>query len=109
MSIDNPNATDGFYRLTDEDTLYYGQADIYGPGFELKRDGHDNLTYPIEGWWWFDTRAEARAALLPASTGKLDAQILQDLRDRVQGSGGDLQQLAQVVTDLLVALGDIAV
>ncbi len=36
---------------------------VIGPGFELYADQREGKTYPIKGWWWFDTVDEACAAL----------------------------------------------
>ena len=74
--------TSGFYKLNpnypeDPNVIDWAQFDVTGPGYELYRQGHEHVTYPVQGWWWFDSREEARAALIPASVGKLDAQALQ--------------------------------
>ena len=49
----------GFYRH--EDTLLYGPNAIHGPSLNLLRDAKDEYTYPVEGWYWFDSEDEARA------------------------------------------------
>jgi hypothetical protein len=51
--------TSGFYKL-DEETLLYGHNFVIGPGFELRRETHEDHTYPVEGWYWFDSKEEAR-------------------------------------------------
>lgn len=51
--------TSGFYSFQDE--LYYGPNFVEGPNFSLYRDSHQSHTYPVNGWWWFDSRAEALA------------------------------------------------
>jgi hypothetical protein len=100
--------TSGFYKFNPDNpnAIDWAQYDVTGPGYELYRQGHEQVTYPVQGWWWFDSRAEARAALVPASTGKLDAQALQDIRDQIQP---DPQQLAQTLGGLIDLLTDIAV
>ena len=32
---------------------------VYGPGFTLLVADKDTYTYPVEGWYWFDTAEEA--------------------------------------------------
>lgn len=54
--------TSGFYNLdTDGVTLLFGPNGVSGPGYDLWRDLKDTYTYPVNGWIWFDTRAEAAA------------------------------------------------
>jgi len=67
---------------------------VHSPTFTLTDATKDDYTYPVSGWWWFDTEAEARAALL--SEGSLaaalsmllnvlaDAQTLEEARDAAQ-------------------------
>lgn len=50
----------GFYKAEDK-TLLYGPTVISGPGWDLIADIHETYTYPVEGWYWFDSEEEARA------------------------------------------------
>ncbi len=50
--------TSGFYKL--DGTLLYAHWAVYGPDFTLLRDDHEIYTYPVDGWRWFDTEADAR-------------------------------------------------
>jgi hypothetical protein len=34
---------------------------IEAPGFLLTPGCKDQYSYPVEGWWWFDTDADASA------------------------------------------------
>jgi hypothetical protein len=54
----NMKDTSGFYKL--DGTLLYGHWAVYGPNFTLLRELHETYTYPVDGWYWFDTEAEAR-------------------------------------------------
>ncbi len=47
-----------FYKLDDKGNLLAGNR-IFGPGLSLLEEQKDEYTYPIEGWWWFDTEEEA--------------------------------------------------
>ena len=49
----------GFYKLDGE--LLYGPNFVYGPTFSLLKEDHASYTYPVEGWYWFDSEADARA------------------------------------------------
>lgn len=53
--------TAGFYKLDPGGDILYGPNFVYGPygSFNLYRDEHDTYTYPIDGWYWFDTKEEA--------------------------------------------------
>jgi hypothetical protein len=59
MEGDMPDDTSGFYKL--DGTLLYGHDAVYGPDFTLLRETHDHHTYPTDGWYWFDSEAEALA------------------------------------------------
>ncbi|MFM6943685.1 MAG: hypothetical protein ACKOXV_00170 [Bacteroidota bacterium] len=50
--------TSGFYKL-DNSTLLFGPNGTIGPGYELLRQEHDGYTYPVDGWYWFGSEAEA--------------------------------------------------
>lgn len=50
--------TSGFYKLDGD--LLYGPNFVLNAQYELRRDTHDTYTYPVDGWYWFDTEAEAR-------------------------------------------------
>jgi len=54
--------TSGFYKYeVDIETMFYGPNFVYGPydTFQLFRNQHDTYTYPVEGWYWFDSQEEA--------------------------------------------------
>ena len=48
----------GFYKLENGE-LIYGPNFISGPGIEIWKEDKDNHTYPIYGFYWFDTLEEA--------------------------------------------------
>ena len=50
--------SDGFYKLDGD--LLYGPNYVLNAEYELRRDAKDQYTYPIGGWYWFDSDAEAR-------------------------------------------------
>ena len=50
--------TSGFYKLDGE--LLYGPHFVLNKDYELYRETHTEYTYPIDGWSWFDSEAEAR-------------------------------------------------
>lgn len=51
--------TSGFYKYQDNQ-LFYGPNFVYGPTFELLKGLKDTYTYPVDGWYYFDTEAEAK-------------------------------------------------
>jgi hypothetical protein len=51
--------TSGFYKF--DGSLLYGHEAVYGPNFTLTRADHASYTYPVSGWRWFGSEAEARA------------------------------------------------
>lgn len=49
---------EGFYKYIVSQLLYAPNF-VSGPGFELHRDTKDNHKYPSDGWYWFNSLAEA--------------------------------------------------
>lgn len=52
--------TSGFYK--NDGGLLYGPNFVLGPygAYELRKETRDEHTYPIDGWYWFDSEAEAK-------------------------------------------------
>ena len=50
--------TKGFYKL--DGVLLYGPNFVLNANYELRKETHAENTYPIDGWYWFDTEEEAR-------------------------------------------------
>jgi len=51
--------TSGFYKL--DGSLLYAPHDVLGPDYELLSQYHNTYTYPVDGWYWFDSEEEAKA------------------------------------------------
>jgi len=47
----------GFYKL--DGTLLYAQYWVRNASYELNAELKDTYTYPVEGWYWFNTLDEA--------------------------------------------------
>jgi hypothetical protein len=54
--------TSGFYK-EENGELIYGPNFVLNKNYELRKETHDQHTYPVDGWYWFDSEAEARAFL----------------------------------------------
>ena len=64
--------TSGFYKLDGE--LLYGPNFVLNANYELRRETHNQHSYPVDGWYWFDSEDAARAHFgLPAASA-LDVQ-----------------------------------
>ena len=50
--------TSGFYKF--DGVLLYGYDIIINKDYQLQRIDHNNYTYPVDGWYWFDTEQETR-------------------------------------------------
>ena len=48
-----------FYKL-DDGLLLEGPNAVYAPTFTLLKEDKDTYTYPIDGWYWFNSEEEAR-------------------------------------------------
>ena len=53
--------TSGFYKL-DGEVLLYGPNFVFGPysAYELRKETKDTHTYPVDGWYWFDSEEDAK-------------------------------------------------
>lgn len=47
-----------FYKRINEEIQIANEA-VYGPDFTLTTDTHEDFTYPVDGWYWYDTLDEA--------------------------------------------------
>lgn len=48
----------GFYKY--EEILLHGPNAVHGPDFSLLKEEKDNYSYPVEGWYWFDSEEVAK-------------------------------------------------
>lgn len=55
--------TSGFYK-NDNGTLLFGPNFVLNASYELRRGTHDQHTYPIDGWHWFDNEDQAKSLLI---------------------------------------------
>jgi hypothetical protein len=58
--------TSGFYK-EENGELIYAPNFVLNKNFELYKETHDQHTYPVDGWHWFDSETEARTFLNIAS------------------------------------------
>ena len=52
--------TNGFYKIIDG-VLQYAPEGVYAPMFTLTNETKDDFVYPVDGWHWFETEAEAKS------------------------------------------------
>jgi len=52
--------TSGFYKL-DKECLLFGPHFVLNKDYELRRETHDQHSYPVDGWSWFHSEEEARS------------------------------------------------
>jgi len=55
--------TSGFYK-EENGELLYGPNFVLNKNYELRKETHDQHTYPVDGWYWFDSEEEALALLI---------------------------------------------
>ena len=53
------NNSSGFYKLDGE--LLHGPNFVLNANYELRKETHEQHTYPVDGWYWFDSESEARS------------------------------------------------
>lgn len=51
--------TSGFYKLDESEDILYASYAVYNKDYTLLKDQKDSFTYPVDGWYWFNTREEA--------------------------------------------------
>lgn len=49
----------GFYKL--DGSLLYGPNYVLNANYQLYREQYETYTYPVDGWYWFDSEEEAKA------------------------------------------------
>lgn len=50
----------GFYK-NDSGVLLYGPNFVLNNNYELRKETYSSHTYPVDGWYWFDSEEDARA------------------------------------------------
>jgi hypothetical protein len=55
--------TSGFYK-EENGELIYGPNFVLNKNYELRKETHDQHTYPVDGWYWFDSQTEAKLYLI---------------------------------------------
>lgn len=53
------NNTTGFYK-NENGLLLFAPNGVTGPSYDLQPSAHTEHTYPVDGWSWFDSEAQAR-------------------------------------------------
>lgn len=89
-----------FYKK-DGEQLLVAPNFVSGPGVELAAENKDQHTYPVQGWYWFDTLEIAMAALSsdPEAVPMVNAQLALDdagLLDQVEVVVQNLGRRAQI-------------
>lgn len=64
------------YYKRQENELLCAPNGVEGPGFSLTLDNHQDHTYPVSGWFWFDT-LDAAMALMPKENQSITVSPLQ--------------------------------
>ena len=57
--------TSGFYK-EENGELLYGPNFVLNKNYELRKETHEQHTYPVDGWYWFDSEGEAKLSLIKA-------------------------------------------
>lgn len=56
-----------FYKRENEELLV-ALTNVYSTEFELTVENHTEYTYPVDGWYWFETLDEAMTNLVSKNT-----------------------------------------
>lgn len=55
------NDTSGFYKKENENTILFAPNFVESSDCSLYRESKDDYSYPIDGWYWFDSREQAES------------------------------------------------
>ena len=66
--MDSFTMTSGFYSKDMYGSLEYAPNSVHAPTFTLLKENKDTYNYPVEEWYWFDTREEAVSFFEPSPT-----------------------------------------
>jgi len=80
--------TSGFYRQDPESgELIHAPNFVYARDYELHRDQKDTYTYPIDGWYWFDSEEHAKAffGITPTFPSQSDEELDQLIINYLEG------------------------
>ena len=59
----------GFYKIEPNGNLLHAPNFVKHKDYELYAQTHNLNTYPVDGWYWFDSEEEARTHFnLPINT-----------------------------------------
>lgn len=47
--------TSGFYKQNETGEWEYAPNFVYAPTYTLLREEKNNYTYPVDGWYWFES------------------------------------------------------
>lgn len=50
----------GFYKL-DSNELLHGPNFVLNQNYELRKENHETYSYPVDGWYWFNSKQEAKS------------------------------------------------
>ena len=62
----NEIETSGFYRENNGE-IQFAPNFVLSSVYELRKETHDQHTYPVDGWYWFDSETEAKVFLTTPS------------------------------------------
>lgn len=51
----------GFYKINSDKNILYASLLVMNKEYTIKKELKDTYSYPIDGWYWFDTEDEAYA------------------------------------------------
>lgn len=63
-----------FYKK-DNTELLVSPTRVEGPGFSLNAETHTEQTYPVEGWYWFDSLEAAMAGMTTVPNNGVPQQV----------------------------------
>lgn len=64
-----------FFKLNDNGTIIECPLFVCSPDYTLIADEHASYTYPVDGWYWYDTADEAASALNIVTVTRAQAKL----------------------------------
>lgn len=75
-----------FYKR-DGDSLLVSDSKLVGPGYELLIESKDQYTYPVDGWYWFETLDQAMSSPNLRQVGSVQSVTMRQARLALLAAG----------------------
>lgn len=88
-----------FYKK-DQEQLLVASESVSGPHYDLHKDTRETHTYPVDGWYWFDTLDDAMTAFARKSeTAEVSPRQIRQAMGRVPYGNETLRDVVEAAVE----------